>query len=182
MSGPLPTFAATAAFGRRSSQPWLSTLTVTPVCLLYLSVFSSHSVSSPLTNFAGRSTRKDAPCSGLRSMVGSSARAGSTRLAPTAAPVIAAAPIFSESRRENSLIVSPPWVRAWIRPPVSQHQIDARLRIEKVHAVEARREGDAFPRPEPVAIAESPADALPSDMREDERAGARRFDHVHGGA
>jgi hypothetical protein len=67
----LPTFAATAAFGRKSSQVWFSTLTLTPVSFVYFSVFSSHSFSSPATNFAGRSTRSVAFASGLRSSVGS---------------------------------------------------------------------------------------------------------------
>ncbi len=65
MSGPLPTFAATAAFGRTSSQPSLSIRTSTPVRSVNFFVLAVHSSSSPWTKRFQRSTRSLAPFSGL---------------------------------------------------------------------------------------------------------------------
>ena len=61
MSGPSPTVAATAIFGRRSSQLSKSTLTATPVASVNFLAFARYIVSSPATNLDGRSTRKEAP-------------------------------------------------------------------------------------------------------------------------
>ena len=61
-SGPAPTLAATAAFGRMSSQLSLSTRTSTPVASVNFLVLASQASSSPFTKGVQRSTRKVAPC------------------------------------------------------------------------------------------------------------------------
>ena len=66
MSGPLPTLAATAALGRTSSQPSLSTRTSTPVFSVNFLVFAIHMSSSPWTKRFQRSTRSFAPFSGVQ--------------------------------------------------------------------------------------------------------------------
>ena len=102
MSGPLPTFAATAVFGRRSSQPSLSMSTWTPYCAMNFLVFSANRRSSPSTNFDGRSTFRAAPFSMSNLGAGTSA-AGTSASAPPArssvAPASAPAPARSVSRR-----------------------------------------------------------------------------------
>ena len=59
------TFAATAALGRTSSQPSLSTRTSTPVSCVNFLVLANHMSSSPCTKRFQRSTRSLAPASGL---------------------------------------------------------------------------------------------------------------------
>ncbi len=65
MSGPLPMLAATAALGRTSSQPSLSTRTSMPVLSLNFLMFAMKASSSPCTKRFQRSTRSLAPFSGL---------------------------------------------------------------------------------------------------------------------
>src|SRR3954451_8803935 len=64
-SGPVPRFAARAAFGRTSSQVMYSTLTGTPVASVNFLVLAFQSSSSDLTNPDQRKSRSDAPLSGL---------------------------------------------------------------------------------------------------------------------
>ena len=65
MSGPEPTLAATAAFGRMSSQLSLSTRTCTPVASVKRLVLAIHASSSPWTKGDQRSSRSVAPASGV---------------------------------------------------------------------------------------------------------------------
>src|SRR5688572_5646362 len=112
MSGPLPTLAATAAFGRTSSQPSLSTRTSTPVLAVKALVFSIHLSSSPCTKRFQRSTRSLAPFSGTHLPCAKASVASSEPPAP-AAP--AAALVFRNSLLLNLdiaallLVVCNPW-------------------------------------------------------------------------
>jgi hypothetical protein len=103
--------AATAIFGRRSSQPSLSTRTSTPVSWMNFWVFSRNSVSSPWTNLAGRSTRSVAPCSISKFGAGMSFATTCARGArgpSNAAPAIAPAPSWMLRRRVNLFIPALP--------------------------------------------------------------------------
>src|SRR5581483_11721538 len=105
MSGPLPTFAATAAFGRMSSKFSLSTRTGTPVARVNASVFFIHCSSSPATKRFQRSTRNCASFSGSN-RIAFAACASPARI-PAAAVDAAAAPIaFNASRRVYLLMIS----------------------------------------------------------------------------
>ncbi len=104
MSGPEPTFAATAAFGRTSSQLSLSTRTSTPVRLVNAAVFFIHMSSSPWTKRFQRSTRSFAPFSGVQALPCASASSGTPPAAPAARP----AEIFRKSRR-LMLLIAPPF-------------------------------------------------------------------------
>src|SRR4051812_14825588 len=97
MSGPLPTLAATAALGRTSSQPSLSTRTGILYWSLNFLVFSIHLSSSPCTKRFQRSTRSVAPFSGAH-FAWAQASVAPTPSAP-AAP--AAAVDFRNSRLVN---------------------------------------------------------------------------------
>ena len=119
MSGPLPMFAATAVFGRRSSHASQSIVTATPVFSVNFSVFALNTSSSPATNLLGRTTRRLAPssmlsCGGATSLTAkfcAPVQRGRNSVAPASAP----APSCSESRRVNLLmsLLSPlghgPW-------------------------------------------------------------------------
>ena len=107
MSGPLPTFAATAALGRTSSQPSWSTRTSTPVFSVNFLVFAIHMSSSPWTKRFHRSTRSFAPFSGVqRACADASCE---NRVPPTPIEPAAAAPAvpFKNSRLVN-FDMSPP--------------------------------------------------------------------------
>src|SRR3954467_9343744 len=107
MSGPEPTLAATAAFGRMSSQLSLSTRTSTPVASVNFFVLASHWSSSPLTNGDQRSRRKVAPGSGLKAGAGAWANAGRARNAGIEAAPAKAAPPMRTSRRELFILFPP---------------------------------------------------------------------------
>ncbi len=103
-SGPWPILADTADLGRRSSHDTESTLTSTPVSWVNFLLFSSHSVSSPWTNFDGRRMRRLAPFSGAKVQLGAPCAAAGrdASLSPSAAPAAAAPVSFSKSRRVTS--------------------------------------------------------------------------------
>ena len=65
MSGPEPTLAATAAFGRTSSQLSWSIRTSTPVASVKAAVLAFQASSSPFTKGTQRSRRRLAPSSGV---------------------------------------------------------------------------------------------------------------------
>ena len=65
MSGPEPTLAATAAFGRTSSQLSWSIRTSTPVASMKAWVLAFQAASSPFTKGTQRSRRRLAPSSGV---------------------------------------------------------------------------------------------------------------------
>src|SRR5437763_9271894 len=120
MSGPLPTLAATAALGRTSSQPSLSTRTGTLYFAVKALVFSSHLSSSPWTKRFQRSTRSVAPFSGVH-LAAPCANASPDNMAlPAPSDPAAAAPavVFRKSRLVNFDIASPPYIRG--RTPVSR--------------------------------------------------------------
>src|SRR5215831_14387122 len=107
MSGPLPMLAATAAFGRTSSQPSASILTSMPVACVNFFVFSAHMSSSPWTKRFQRSRRSFAPFSGVTlyccadASVDNSAEPG-----PSAVPAATPAVALRKSRRLNLLMLS----------------------------------------------------------------------------
>src|ERR1700733_12734353 len=100
MSGPWPILADTADLGRRSSHDTESTLIATPVALVNFLVFSSHSVSSPWTNFDGRRTRRAAPGSGFTVQL--AAACAAAPLPPRATPAATAPLSLSRSRLVTS--------------------------------------------------------------------------------
>ncbi len=111
-SGPEPTFAATAAFGRMSSQLSLSMRTSTPVASVNFLVFAIHWSSSPLTKGDQRRTRRVAPGSGLKVGAGAWAKAGPLRqggvIAPAAKPALP-----SKISRLERVMSSPPMFLVW---------------------------------------------------------------------
>src|SRR5205085_5947886 len=108
MSGPLPTLAATAAFGRTSSQPSLSTRTGMPVLALNAFVFSSHLSSSPWTKRFQRSTRSVAPFSGVHLPCARASVLHEAAPRPSEPAAAAPAVVFRKSRLENFDIDVPP--------------------------------------------------------------------------
>src|SRR3984957_987490 len=75
MSGPAPTLAATADFGRMSSQLSASTRTLTPVCSVNFLVLATKLSKSAWMNCFQRKTRIEAPDSGAGPFQVGSARA-----------------------------------------------------------------------------------------------------------
>ena len=107
MSGPLPTFAATAALGRTSSQPSASMRTSTPLASANFFVFAAQVSSSPWTKRFQRSTRSFAPFSGVTLYCCACALAvKSADPVPSAPPAATPAVAFRKSRRLNLLMVS----------------------------------------------------------------------------
>src|SRR3984957_2971878 len=88
MSGPAPTLAATADFGRISSQLSASTRTLTPVFLLNFLLLATKASNSAWMNCFQRKTRIEAPDSGAGPFHVGSARAAppGTRSNPAAPP------------------------------------------------------------------------------------------------
>src|SRR5690348_2915904 len=174
MSGPLPTLAATAAFGRTSSQPSLSTRTSMPVCCVNFFVLASHMSSSPCTNFFQRSTRSFAPFSGFHWPWAS---ASDDHIAPpTPSDPAAAAPavVLRKSRLVNLDIAIPPGLLLTDRP-----QRLSRRRIEQMRALVIGSEADRLARAELVALAEHRRHLRRADLGEHLRVRARRLDHHH---
>src|SRR5258708_36214843 len=106
--GPLPTFAATAALGRTSSQPSWSTRTSIPVFSVNFFVFAIHMSSSPCTKRFQRSTRSLAPFSGVHFACAKASVVHSALPAPSDPAAAAPAVVFRKSRLENLLMVAPP--------------------------------------------------------------------------
>ena len=103
MSGPPPTLAATAAFGRMSSQLSASTRIFTPLCSTNFLVLAIKLSNSDWTNCFQRSTRSWAPGSGAGPFqVGA---AWTTSLGKRAAATVAP-PAFKASRLVRSFMGS----------------------------------------------------------------------------
>ena len=102
MSGPAPTLAATAAFGRMSSQFSASTRTLTPVCSVNFLVLATNSSKSAWMNCFQRSTRIEAFFS-----IGSAFQVGSAKaFRLSSRPPVAAIPDVTNFRRVISLMRS----------------------------------------------------------------------------
>src|SRR3984957_10091492 len=86
MSGPAPTLAATADFGRMSSQLSASTRTLTPVFSVNFLVLATKLSNSAWMNCFQRKTRIDAPGSGAGPFQVGSARASPGMTSNPAAP------------------------------------------------------------------------------------------------
>ncbi|OGA17979.1 MAG: hypothetical protein A3I63_04575 [Betaproteobacteria bacterium RIFCSPLOWO2_02_FULL_66_14] len=104
MSGPAPVFAATAAFGRTSSQPSLSTRTSMPYLALNAATFFMYWSMSPCTNRLQRSTRSFAPFSGA--LLHCACASFTQIIGPAAAPAATPADILRKSLRFILLILS----------------------------------------------------------------------------
>src|SRR5438552_2039679 len=101
MSGPAPVLAATAAFGRTSSQPSLSTRTSMPYLSWNFATFFMYWSMSPCTKRLHRSTRSFAPFSGA---LFHCALASLTQISgPIAAPAARPADVCRNLRRLDSL-------------------------------------------------------------------------------
>src|SRR4051812_20511676 len=98
MSGPAPVLAATAALGRTSSQPSLSTRTSTPYFSWNFFALARYVSQSPCTNWLQRRTRSFAPFSGVLFQACASALLVQI-IGPSAAPAATPAPVFRKSRR-----------------------------------------------------------------------------------
>ncbi len=98
MSGPAPVLAATAAFGRTSSQLSLSTRTGMPYFASNFLTFAMYWSMSPWTKRLQRSTRSRASFSGA---LFHWACASLTQISGPAAPAARPAEIFRKSLRLN---------------------------------------------------------------------------------
>src|SRR6266853_1598063 len=104
MSGPAPVLAATAAFGRTSSQLSLSTRTSMPYLAVNACTFFMYWSMSPWTKRLQRSTRSFAPFSGW---LFHWACASFAQIIGSVAPAARPAPAFSKSLR--LLLMAPPY-------------------------------------------------------------------------
>src|SRR5882757_3399470 len=102
ISGPAPALAATAAFGRTSSQLSLSTRTGMPYFSVNFLVLARYWSSSPWTKRFQRSTRSVAPFSGA--LFHCALESLTQMKGPTAAPAATAADDFRNLRRFIALI------------------------------------------------------------------------------
>src|SRR4249920_1202944 len=118
ISGPEPTFAATAALGRTSSQLSLSTRTSTPVFFVNAATFFMYWSSSPATKRFQRSTRSFAPFSGFQAVC-----APATSGTPAAAPPARPAETFRKSLRFMLLMV-PSFGGCVLGEPVAARRIE----------------------------------------------------------
>src|SRR5262249_26112117 len=168
MSGPEPTFAATAALGRTSSQLSLSTRTSTPVCLVNAATFFMYWSSSPCTKRFQRSTRSFAPFSGFHADC-ASAISGTPAAAPPARP----AETFRKSLRFMLLIVPSFGFAGVLGEPVAARTIEK----ESLPGPQAHRL--AGPERVPLAHHRGHLDAV--DLAVDLRVGTGRLAHHHRG-
>src|SRR5215470_6168719 len=130
MSGPAPVFAATAAFGRTSSQLSLSTFTSMPYFLLNASTFFMYWSMSPCTKRLQRSTRSLAPFSGV---LFHWACASFTQISgPTTAPAATVEPVLMNLRRFTFAIVC--LLRGYLLGAALLRQCRARFGIEQMRA------------------------------------------------
>src|SRR5262245_21501067 len=165
MSGPAPVLAATAAFGRTSSQLSLSTRTSMPYLAVKAATFFMYWSMSPCTKRLQRSTRSRAPFSGwLFHWAWASFTQTIGRPAAAATP----APAFSKSLR--LLLMTPPLLS----------KSSAARRIEKVSQLGAQ--ADRLARMEIVPLAHHGGDIRAVDLAEDLRVGAGRLDYHHFGS
>src|SRR5882762_3465317 len=161
MSGPAPVLAATAAFGRTSSQLSLSTRTSMPYLAVNACTFFMYWSMSPWTKRLQRSTRSFAPFSGW---LFHWACASLIQIIGNAAAAATPAPAFSKSLR-LLLICS------------SLCKSSAARRIEKIGQLwlEAHR----LARAKRVALAHHRRDVGARELAEDLRVGAGGLDDHH---
>src|SRR4249920_209633 len=161
MSGPAPVFAATAAFGRTSSQLSLSTRTSMPYFALKAATFFMYWSMSPCTKRLQRSTRSFAPFSGW---LFHWACASFTQIIGNVAAAATPAPALSKSLR--LLLMTPPLCKS-----------SAARRIEKIGqlGLEAHR----FAGTERVPLAHHRRDIGPGELAEDLCIGPGRLHHHH---
>src|SRR5690606_2846205 len=187
MSGPEPTLAATAAFGRMSSQLSLSMRTSTPVASVNFLVLASQASSSPFTKGAQRSMRNDAPFSGT--YLGISARAAPMSGKPAAPATRPPVPImklrleivigvFLLSRRFTVAVSVPPWAVGTLADILWWTASDAlpRFLIEQMYERRIGRERQLISRADRNALAEHADDFLAAELGEDLRLRARWLD------
>src|SRR5438105_2962652 len=187
MSGPAPVLAATAAFGRTSSQPSLSTRTSMPVFSVNLATFFVYWSMSPCTKRLQRSTRSFAPFSGLNAMVCACADVANSALP---APIAAATPAEPSRnlRRLNSLIVC--LLDAVVCRPVEEIVVRRRAHssggealpgscVEQVRALDVGLQVDRRAGGEVMALAEHGGQLDAVVPAGDERVHAGRLEHDH---
>src|SRR5258706_9580080 len=161
MSGPAPVLAATAAFGRTSSQLSLSTRTSMPYLAVKACTFFMYWSMSPWTKRLQRSTRSFAPFSGW---LFHCAYASFIPIIGKAAAAATPAPAFSKSLR--LLLMAPPLCKS-----------SAARRIEKIGQL--RLETHRRAGLKSVALAHHRGDVHVGELAEDLRIGAGRLDHHH---
>src|SRR5258708_2274382 len=181
MSGPAPVLAATAAFGRTSSQLSLSTRTSTPYFSVNFLTLTMYWSMSPWTKRLQRSTRSFAPFSGAP--VHCAGASLPQMNGPPAAPPATAAEVFRKSRRTN-LLMHPPlevWTSSLETCPARILVDEARSvrRVEKVRPGKIGREVDPVTRPGVGAVADGRGDFLTVEATIELRVGAGRLDDDH---
>src|SRR5438128_1418005 len=181
MSGPLPTFAATAAFGRTSSQPSASIRTSMPVACVNFLVFSAHLSSSPCTKRFQRRTRSFASFSGVTLNCCAAASIGNkVEPLPSAVPAATPAVAFRKSRRLNSLIRSSYGFHGSTCSPapagMSCGESRSTGRVEQMRARKIGLQTDPVAWTTTDAVAHQRRKLLPVEAAIELRVGARRFD------
>src|SRR6478735_11798951 len=181
MSGPAPVLAATAAFGRTSSHPSLSTRT----SMLYLSwnfwTFFMYWSMSPCTNRLHRSTRSFAPFSGVP--VHCCACALFVQISgPAAAPAASPADVFRNLRRLISLTTFSSFEDANndLSMLLGDEPHPAR-RVEQMGARQVRHQPDLVAGATADAVADERRQLLAVEATEELRVGAGRLDDDHFG-
>src|SRR3954469_692836 len=173
-SGPDPTFAATAAFGRMSSQLSLSMRTSTPVASVNFLVLAIHWSSSPFTKGDQRRSRKEAPGSGLKIGAAACARAGPLRRPGAKLPAARPAPPSRMSRLERVMRFLRCSCLAARRNSV---QASACLGVEQVRRSWVGRDTDGLTGLRQDAVAEHADHLLTAAPHHDLRLRAHRLDH-----
>src|SRR6185436_17459477 len=147
MSGPAPVLAATAAFGRTSSQLSLSTRTSMPVLAVNAATLFMYWSMSPCTKRLQRSTRSLAPFSGA---LFHCAWASFTQTIGAAAPAATPAVVFRNSLRFILLMPSSCRRSNVLGEPCSARGIEKERQL--------RCKADALARVELVALAHDGGD------------------------
>src|SRR5258708_6429395 len=155
ISGPLPTFAASAALGRTSSQVMYSTATGTPVLSLNFLVFAFHCASSALMKPLQRRRRSVAPFSGEKDSGSLPAGSGAEATRPAAAVPANPKPQPSKVRRRILRMVPPVGLRAsraGHKERGCPHSVTVRTGCQRRRAAVARqRRANPLTRPPPRA-------------------------------
>src|SRR4051812_40425865 len=145
MSGPAPVFAATAAFGRTSSQLSLSTRTSMPYLAVNAATFFMYWSMSPCTKRLQRSTRSFAPFSGV---LFHCAWASFTQIIGNVAAAATLAPALSKSLR--LLLIPPPLCKSSAARRIEKigqlglevHRLAGAKRMTLAHDCRDRRPGE----------------------------------------
>src|SRR6516164_2277259 len=157
MSGPAPVLAATAALGRTSSQPSLSTRTGMPVFSVNFLTFAMYASMSPWTKRLQRSTRSVAPFSGLKVPAACACTAGAQSAPAPPSPATAAAPADPSRNlrrlKEDSLITVSCLSRGVGKIVRSGGEPLAARGVEEVRACEVGHQADRAARSEVVPLA-----------------------------